>query len=258
VITAVTTPALVLVAAVVGIACCLVRARSQPERLIWLLSWGVLMVVRALPSAPGHHVERLILPSIASLSVLAALGIGEMVRCLRLRRLGWIAVGYVVLALGECGLGIAQVYPYQLSYYSQAIGGLRGALRLGLEPTYYWDTMGPEFLGWVRDRAQAEPLELHFQFGLMNVLLLREWGVFPQNVNVTLLDPTSHPHYVIQRSPGTYSPYDRWLARNGHPIYAIKRQGVELLRVYAFDELKQACRETGSVPGFLRAGPPTQ
>jgi 4-amino-4-deoxy-L-arabinose transferase-like glycosyltransferase len=255
VITAVTTPALVLVAALGGIVACLARARSQPERLIWVLSWGVLMVVRALPSAPGHHLERLILPSIASLSVLAAVGIGELVRRLRPRRLGWIAVACVMLALGECGLGFAQTYPYHLSYFSQAIGGLRGAQRLGLDATYYWDTMGPEFLGWVRERAQAEPLELHFQFGLLNVILLREWGLFPRNVHVTLLDPTSHPDYVIQRSPGTYSPYDRWLARNGHPIYAIRRQGVELLRVYAFPELKQACKATGAVPGFLQAGP---
>jgi len=30
----------------------------------------------------------------------------------------------------------AHMYPHLLSYYSEAVGGLRGATRLGLETTY--------------------------------------------------------------------------------------------------------------------------
>lgn len=248
ILTAVTTPVLVLALGLLGIGSALARYRSDPEGLLWVLSWGVLMVVRALPNAPGHDVERLILPSLASLSILAGLGAGVLAHHFGRRRVGLIAPALAAMALGECALGIAQSYPYTLSYYSGAIGGPAGAERLGFEPTYYWETLGPEFFTWLRQLAAREPVELHFPFGLLNIILLREWGVFPAAVKVVLLDPSSHPYYVLQRNPGTFSAYDWWLERHGHPVFAIKRQGVDLLRVYRFEELAQACQITEGQP----------
>ena len=153
-LTAVTTPALVLVLGLLGIGSTLVRANTDREGLLWFLSWAVLMLVRALPIAPGHDVERLILPSLASLSILAGLGVGVLAEWLRSRRLGLIAPVLAGLAIGECVLGIVQTYPYNLSYYNLAVGGPRGAERLGFEPTYYWETLGPEFSpGYAIDRG---------------------------------------------------------------------------------------------------------
>jgi hypothetical protein len=136
-----------------------------------------------------------------------------------------------------------------------AIGGPAGADRLGFEPTYYWETLGPEFFTWLRQLAAREPVELHFPFGLLNIILLREWGKFPSGVKVVLLEPSSHPYYVLQRNPGTFSPYDWWLERHGHPVYAIARQGVDLLRVYRFEELAQACRLTEGQAGVVEPEP---
>ena len=124
VLTAVTTPALVLVLGSLGIGSTLVRANTDREGVLWFLSWAVLMVVRALPIAPGHDVERLILPSLASLSILAGLGVGVLAEWLRGRGLGLIAPVLAGLAIGECVLGIVQTYPYNLSYYNPAVGGL--------------------------------------------------------------------------------------------------------------------------------------
>ena len=249
VLTAVTTPVLVLALGLVGIGSALARFRSNPEGLLWVLSWGVLMVVRALPNAPGHDVERLILPGLASLSILAGLGTGVLAQQFARWKMSLIAPALSAMAIGECALGIAQTYPYNLSYYNLAIGGPAGAERLGFEPTYYWETLGPEFFTWLRQLTVREPVELHFPFGLLNIILLREWGVFPKNVKVVLLDPASHPYYVLQRNPGTFSPYDWWLERHGHPVFAINRQGVDLLRVYGFDELAHACQVTEGQPG---------
>ena len=63
VLTAVTTPVLVLILGLLGIGSTLVRAGTDREGLIWVLSWAVLMLVRALPIAPGHDVERLFCPA---------------------------------------------------------------------------------------------------------------------------------------------------------------------------------------------------
>jgi len=82
---------------------------------------------------------------------LAALaGIGFAWIALRIRewaehrgRLAWARPG--LLALGTVAflphlLVTLDLYPHLLSYYSEAIGGLHGAQRLGLETTYWCET----------------------------------------------------------------------------------------------------------------------
>ncbi len=254
VLTTVTTPVSIVVLGLVGIVVTLCRWRGDRGGVIWPLSWSVLMVVRALPDAPGHDVERLLLPSLASLAVLAGIGAGWVARGM-LAGPGIRATALlVVMVAGECLVGLARTYPYHLSYYSAAIGGLPGAERLGLEETYYWDTMGPEFFDWVRGQERRRPVALSFPLGLVNVMILRDWGEFPSGVKVAGLDPgVEYPDYVLQRNRGIYTPYDWWLERRGHPIFVIRRQGVDLLRVYAGEEVERAQQETRGQPGVLRS-----
>jgi Dolichyl-phosphate-mannose-protein mannosyltransferase len=253
VLTAVTMPVSIVVLGLVGIAAVLARARSDRDDLIWPMSWAVLMVLRALPNAPGHDVERLLLPSLASLSLLAGIGAGWLAGRLRFSRFGRAVPVVAAVVVGECLLGIAQVYPYNLSYYSLAVGGLPGAERLGFEETYYCDTLGPEFLGWVRRQSQVRPLELSFPLGLVNIMILRDWGIFPAGVKVAKLDPIAHPDYVLQRNRGIYAPHDWWLERHGHPIFVIRRQGVDLLRVFPAAEVVKAEQATRGQPGVLES-----
>ena len=168
VLTAVTTPVLVVALGLVGLGSTLARSRADrlPDELICGVGAGpVLMIVRALPNAPGHDMERLILPSLASLSVLAGLGVGYLADRLGSGRLGIVAPTIATLAVGECLVGIAQTYPYNLSYYNHAVSSLPGAERLGFDQTYYCETLGPEFLDWVRQQSLREPVELHFPLG---------------------------------------------------------------------------------------------
>ena len=244
VISAVTTPILIVILGAVGIGATLAGWRSTRENLIWPLSWLVLMIVRALPNAPGHDVERLLLPSLASLSILAGIGAGWLAQEQRLRRFAIVAPLLATLALGECLAGIAQTYPYNLSYYSAAVGGLPGAEKLGFDETYYLDALGPEFYEWARRRSHEQTLELHFPIGILNVIIFRHWGVFPEGVKVNGLDQTEHPYYVLQRNRGIYADFDWWLERHGHPVFVIRRQGVDLLRVYSAAEVEQAVQAT--------------
>jgi hypothetical protein len=211
------------------------------------------MIVRALPTAPGHDVERLILPSICSLAILAGMGAGYLADRFGTGRTRFLAPLIVVLALGECATGIAQTYPYNLAYYNLAIGGPRGAERLGLDQTYYLETLGPEFLGWVRDQSLREPVDLYFPLGVLNIIVLRTWGEFPANTRVFSLEPVMQPYYVLQRNRGIYNPLDWWIEQNGHPVFSISRQGVDLLRVYPFADFSRANEATRDQPGVLKS-----
>lgn len=253
VLTAVTTPVLVQVLGLIGLVVTLYRSRTARENVIWPLSWSILMVVRALPNAPGHDVERLLLPSLASLSILAGIGVGWLADRLRSGRLALIAPLVSALAIGECLAGIVQTYPYNLSYYNFAVGGLPGAERLGFEETYYWDTLGPEFFDWMRRESSRKPMEIEFPLGLLNIIIYRHWGIFPEGVKVTKLEPTTHPYYVLQRNRGIYAPVNWWLDRNGHPVFAIRRQGIDLLRVYTAADFVRASEATRNQPGVLES-----
>jgi hypothetical protein len=254
VLTAVTTPLLVLILGLIGIAACLFRRRTEPWALIWPLSWATLMVVRALPNAPGHDGIRQFLPSVASLAVLAGLGAGWLAERFPPGRRRTVAMLLTMAAVGECLVGIARTYPYTDSYFNFALGGLKGAERSGFELTYYWETIGPEFLALVRSGASQRPVSLCIAMDVTNHQLLREWGEVPPEVqflhmnNPLTQKPERPDYYVQQRRVGLYYPADMWLERHGHPVFAIGREGVDLLRVYHFEELLEAFRRTKDVP----------
>ena len=204
VLTAITTPVLVLVLSAIGVSVSWCGRREQPSMLIWPLSWLTLMIVRALPNAPGHDGVRLILPSIASLAILAGLGAGWLCDRCRSGRLRVIGRVLVLAAIGECLVGIARLYPYTDSYYNGAIGGLKGAERAGFEVTYYWESAGPEFLQWWRAKALEQPISIAFSIDAPYLDLLREWGEIPAGVQSIALngprfiEPVRCDYFVLQ------------------------------------------------------------
>ncbi len=245
VLTAVTTPLGVQLLGLIGIVGCVRRSRTAPWLMIWPLSWGLLMLIRALPNAPGHDVVRQILPSLASLAVLAALGVSFVQE--RFRR-KWPAVLIAAVALAECLVGVIRTYPYTDSYYNVAIGGLPGAERRGFELTYYWETIGPEFLRWVRREARERPIGLNLTIDPPLPSLLAEFGELPPGVQTAPPSVPTNPDYVQQRRRSFFYPEDWWLEAHGHPRFLIRREGVDLLRVYPHEQWVEAIRATRAQP----------
>ncbi len=254
VLTAVTSPVLVLALGITGATVCVARRKREPWAMIWPLSWVTLMIIRALPSAPGHDGIRLILPSIASLAILAALGLAWVRERFRETRWRWLAPFLAAVAIGECLVGIARTYPYTDSYYNVAFGGLPGAERSGLELTYYWETAGSELFQWAAGEARGGQVTLAFAMDDTVHNLLREWGKIPHNVRIVDLNspavgkPLRPDFFVLQRRRGLYYPSDAWLDRQGHPVFTIRREGVDLLRVYTAAEDREAFERTRRIP----------
>jgi 4-amino-4-deoxy-L-arabinose transferase-like glycosyltransferase len=63
-----------------------------------------------------------------------------------------LAVGLVILLLAPPVVSIVRIHPYELSYYSEIVGGLPGAVRLGLETTF-WCESYKAFLPYLNDNA---------------------------------------------------------------------------------------------------------
>jgi hypothetical protein len=255
VLTAITVPLLMLILGMVGITAIVFERKRTAQGLLWLLSWGVLMVVRAMPGAPGHDGIRLFLPSFLSFAVLIGVGVGWLVRLVEPRKLAWCVTVMAFSVLGEGLLGIARLYPYTLSYYNGLVGHLPGAERQGFELTYYWDTLGPDFFRWVREQSRLGELELGFPIPLYNMRFLLEWGDLPPEVRLSGFGPATHqPYYVLQRRQGLYFPCDHWIERHGHPVFTVAREGVDLLRIYAYHDALAAdlAGKDMPVPDYLR------
>ena len=135
------TPVGFLALAIVGGCRAVARRVTEPFGLLVLGHWAFLLVLRALPHTPGHDGVRLFLPAFGVLAILAGLGAAT-----RRRAVGAMGAGVVVAALVEGAASVAVMMPVPLSYYSPIVGGLPGAARLGMEPTYYWDALTDDAL----------------------------------------------------------------------------------------------------------------
>jgi len=228
--------------------------------LLLVLNWAVLMVVRALPSAPGHDGERQLLPAFFFLACIAGVGAeavrGWASRGLAINRRGsYLAHTLVGAAILASAASTWLYHPLQLSYYNVLIGGLPGAVQRGMEPTYYWDALTGDALGWINAHT-SEDEKVMFSTYPYSLDYLRRWGrlkpaVLPGN-------PGEWKWYVLQLRPGSYRPADWWLTKNATPVYQKKlretawwsrgpwRLDVPLVNVYSFADYQRAVAGAGA------------
>ena len=228
-----------------GIFATLKRWRTDRAGILLVCQWATLIVVRALPMAPSHDAERLILPSFAFFAALVGVGIGRalyrdtLLTPEKIPAQGWAKVA-MVIALSAAAFDSITYFPHNLSYYNRLIGGLRGATSLGMEPTYYWDALDDESLAWLHDHtAEGEKVA----FGAAppaNLELLKRWGRLDRLPS----DPGRFRWYVIQRRPSALQAADVWLIEHQQPAFERSFAGVPLLDVYGYEEYERAVAAT--------------
>lgn len=244
------TPLPVLILGFIGLSVCL--QRRDPPYISLVLHWATLMVVRALPGVPPHDGIRLFLPAFGFWCVLAGIG-GQQVwdvasRFTQTTRLV-LARAAVVVVLAADAVNLARYYPQTLSHYSILVGGVRGAAAIGMEPTYWWDSLDEDVLTWLNDHTKPDE-RIAFS-ATANISLLRSWG---------RLRPAQAPRivpfqwYVLQNRTGFLAESDRRLIARATPVF-VKYAGhhsaghvppdldVPLLLVYSFNQYRAAVED---------------
>ena len=111
------------------------RAGANPVGLLILGSALLPMLILAWPSVPKYDGVRLLMPAFPFIACLAGIGGAHLWTRGRTGK-------RAVLAIAAVGaLELAFTHPYELSYYNEAVGGAWGADKLGLETTYWGDTV---------------------------------------------------------------------------------------------------------------------
>jgi hypothetical protein len=230
------------------------RWRSEPTGLLLLAQGLVLLVVRALPGAPPHDAERLILPSFAFLAMLAGVGCAALVGEAAGALAGWrrrLRYGALTLVYAGSFSSLLWYAPQWLSYYNVLIGGLPGATAAGLEPTYYWDALDRSTLAWLggnTNRGQT----VGFAGGpIENLDMMQTWGELP--FAFSRQPSPRDAWYVVQRRPSAWQPIDRRLIVRGKPAFCktIRDGGLgpwrlsePILEIFSAEEVRRARAET--------------
>ena len=197
-------------------------------------------LARIFPGVPVHDGARLLIASVALWSLLGGLGAGRVARwtasCAasrasteksrrRCRRVvAWTCLTLCVAPSVVDALGSR---PQFLSFYSAFVGGVEGATRMGLEPTYYWDGFDEQVATRLRElsaeaRAHGRPDGILFgSFSTQTLDYYARWGVFGPARVATVSNPEAgqnvdqYGFYALQRRPSGYVSFDLELLKEG-------------------------------------------
>ena len=193
-----------------------------------MLHWAFLLALRALPHTPGHDGVRLFLPAFGVLAVLGGLGASVIVRAW-----GRWGKGLIVAAIAEGVVSVGVMMPVPLAYFSPVVGGLPGAARLGMEPTYFWDGLSDEAIDWLN--ANTPPgRSVRFATFPTSWLYLKQTGKL--KVALDGFEPGSPKWLVIQNRPGAFGPFERDLVQDGRPAFVVAKLGVPLVLIYPYPD----------------------
>ncbi|MDD3585536.1 MAG: glycosyltransferase family 39 protein [Thermoguttaceae bacterium] len=244
--------------------------------LLTVLNFLPLMIIRALPGTPVHDGVRLFVAAFPFAGIMAGLGAVWLWEGNRLndqvplrsqvaasdldvqdcqpvrhcsahpRFILFRRVGVVCILLGSV-FNLCWYSPQWLSYYNLCIGGLPGAVRSGMEATYYWDSLDDATMNWINSHApeyakdKADYIVSFNQYSRDTLRVLTRWGKLKVPcVNHAVSDNTALS--VFQCRAGLLGDAENELFRTSKPVYrqALNRQGpgpwnlyrVPLIKIY--------------------------
>ena len=242
-----------------------IRRRDRAFCFMLLFNTLVPLLLMAAGQTKVYDNERLFMPAFPFLAALAGAGFSWLAKLIRtaLQRIRVPGLGTAlsavaaVLVLAPAIYGLASFFPHLLSYYSESVGGLRGAEKMGLETTY-WCESYREAIDFVNANAKpgdsvwVEPstydVLIYYQLhGILrsDVSIALPAGYGSESVfGADLSFPSAEVSYadatfVILQYRQTYL-YDKdgnpgelleW-ASNRQPVYRVERDGVPIMDVY--------------------------
>ncbi|MEW4569999.1 glycosyltransferase family 39 protein [Tautonia sp. JC769] len=238
--TAMVTPIGFLVLALAGAIRSVVGHATERFGVLVTLNWLFLLALRAMPNVPGHDGVRLFLPAFGMLAIAAGIGAALVV--------GWLGrwgKGLVAAAVVEGMVSVAVMMPVPLSYYSPAVGGLPGAVRLGMEPTYYWDALTGDVLEWI-DANTPEGRRVATATFPTSFFELNDSGKLRTPISPRAPEPPLW--FVVQNRPGALGVLEQRLLSDHEPVYVSEKFGVPLIWIFRYEAVEAIQEEWASQP----------
>lgn len=257
VLTAVTTPALVLLLGIGGAARSWPRRGVDPDRALLLLGLAIALLPSALPTSPKYNGVRLFLPAFPFLAALAGGGFAwlqaKVVARLpaggadtqRLSALVCAALGAALL--WPSAGAVSRTHPYELAYYNAFASGAQRATRPPFETIYWGQVFGaaPDFLNGV-EKPDARVLLI--PGGVIYLLEMQQRaGALRTDVQFTgdEAEAGSVDYVMFQAMQSDYTDLCWSLVENEEPAWALRPGETPLLLAYDRDAVAAALARLG-------------
>lgn len=159
VLIAITVPATLLAAALVGLIYGLRNLRRDQVPLYFFVHLITLPLIRML-NTPAHDGVRLFLPTFFFLAAFAGWGavwLADGLARLFRTRPAWFRTAVAAVVLVPAARQLVNIHPFELSYYNELIGGPVGAYKHGFELTYWYDAFNDKTLAALNDPKVLPP-----------------------------------------------------------------------------------------------------
>ncbi len=144
-----------------------------------------------------------------------------------------VATSLAALLLLPGAAGIANAHAYELSYFSESVGGLAGAERLGLALTYWCDTYRGA-LPFLNSLPEESPSVWTEEDGVL--YLYQKAGMLRADIKVggrvATAAPSAADYALIQRRPSGYTPEIETLLKERQPVFVVTRGDTPLAYVF--------------------------
>jgi Dolichyl-phosphate-mannose-protein mannosyltransferase len=243
---AVTTPEPFLALGIVAILALGWPQERRPTMLLFLINAAFIPTMGTLPGAVLHDGVRQLLSALPFIAALAGGGFYILSNWLvkvvqqssslqQIERLETKLVGTLFLLFCfSPALNLYLCHPFQLSYYNQFVGGVRGAYERGLETTYFMEAFTPGFLAMLnenlRDKATINASFANFMF-----TYYQKEGRLRRDIEIT--DKVPSDFYLLLNRRSVLSPRERQLM-NGlvRPYLSVTIGDVPLVNVFEFNK----------------------
>jgi len=240
--TAITIPEAILALILVGLIT-IPWAKARREVMVLFLFNVVLILVTGLfPGAVLYDVNRLLLPVLPFLAVIAGAGFFFLARYLieriqtimilqRIKYLRPKLIGVLsLLVLIPPAFDLMVYHPFELSYYNRLVGGLRGAHRRGLEVTYFMEAFTPKFLKFLNEELPPNAA-INASFSNFMFEYYQEENRLRRDIRIT--ENRDFDYYILLVRQSIFSKFDSSLLMTiPHPYDAFRFDGVPLITIY--------------------------
>lgn len=213
-----------------------------PRELLLLSAILFPLIVFSVPGVAVYDGERLFLMVFPLWGLFVGRGVNQLAEFWGTRRPQWVLQVLLGCFLVLQSYGLWALAPCHLSYYNLLVGGLRGADRLGLQATYWGETMPRSFL---RDVAEAVPPGSVVRFNPVmhsyQLPELQDRSVSLRQREVKLAayntDGNLHPPYLLVFLRKDSLPEEfHHLPKGAELAAVVKREGVMLAALYHFPQ----------------------
>jgi hypothetical protein len=131
---------------------------------------------------------------------------------------------------------MAWMHPHYLSDYNPIAGGLPGAHRLGLETTYWCDSIDPKVIEFVNEKAPEGAQIGILPYPELVTIAHRDLGTFREDLKLVDARKQSSDWIILMYRRGMFGDRERKLSELASPVFERRKFGVTLSQV--FDETR--------------------